>query len=245
VTASPWLSVSHSRAGLRLASLAVVLALATGCEFPGQPRAGDRPVPSDRVLDFGALYARNCAGCHGADGTLGPAPPLNDPVFLAIVPDDVLTRLVAEGRPGTPMPGFARSKGGPLTDPQVRVLAEGLKARWAKPLDVAEAPPAYRAAGGGPGDRGSGVFARACAGCHGEMGEGDSAGGLNDPAFLSLISDQALRRLAITGRPDLGMPRYNQDDGREDGFRPLTSEEIDDLVRLLASWRRSGVSGRP
>ena len=27
--------------------------------------------------------SQNCAGCHGADGKLGPAPPIGDPVYLA------------------------------------------------------------------------------------------------------------------------------------------------------------------
>jgi hypothetical protein len=89
------------------------------------------------------------------------------------------------------------------------------------------------------------VFARACAGCHGPQGQGGKNGGrqvgaINNPAFLALISDQELRRLAITGRPDLGMPAYDGKEGRPPDFRPLTSAEINDLVALLASWRLGG-----
>ena len=73
-----------------------------------------------------------CAGCHGADGRLGPAPPLNDSIFLAIVPDAELLRLVNEGRAGTPMPGFSQQHGGPLTDEQVRAVAEGIKPYFAE-----------------------------------------------------------------------------------------------------------------
>ena len=72
----------------------------------------------------------------------------------------------------------------------------------------------------------------------GTNGEGGENGGeINDPAFLALISDQALRRIIITGRPDLGMPTYADGDGRSAEFQPLTSAEIDDLVALLADWR--------
>jgi hypothetical protein len=65
-------------------------------------------------------------------------------------------------------------------------------------------------------------------------------GAINNQAFLALISDQALRRYAITGRPDLGMPAFDGDSGRPAGFRPLSSPEIDNLVELLAYWRRGG-----
>jgi cytochrome c oxidase cbb3-type subunit III len=87
------------------------------------------------------------------------------------------------------------------------------------------------------------LFARACAGCHGPQGKGDKegqpsqGGAINDPSFLALISDQALRRTIITGRPDLGMPAYNGNAGRGPDFRELSSAEIEDLVALLGSWR--------
>ncbi len=60
---------------------------------------------------------------------------------------------------------------------------------------------------------------------------------MNDPDFLALASDQMLRRIIITGRPDLGMPDFAGTDGRSDGFQPLSSTEIDDLVALLGQWR--------
>jgi mono/diheme cytochrome c family protein len=208
-------------------------------------------VPADQVKDFGTLYATNCAGCHGADGKLGPAPPLNDAIFLAIVPDAELLRVITEGRTvsptqKSPMPAFLRDKGGPLTAAQVKVLAGGIKERWGASKPKAGSLPAYLApaevnsAKKGEGAR---VFARACAGCHGKQGQGgkngeQQVGAINNQAFLALISDQALRRYAITGRPDLGMPAFDGTDGRSKEFRPLSAPEIDDLVALLAFWRQ-------
>ena len=98
-------------------------------------------------------------------------------------------------------------------------------------------------------DRALALFQRACAECHGPNGAGGetgyaSGGAINDPAFLALISDQALRRIIITGRHDLGMPNFAQTDGRPDDFEPLTSEEIDELVALLAAWRRGDAGTR-
>jgi cytochrome c oxidase cbb3-type subunit III len=248
----------------------ILLALiAAGCDFPGRPDPADRPVPADQVKNFDILYATRCAGCHGVDGKKGPAPPLNDPLFLAIVPDAELLRVIKNGRSvsptqKTPMPAFCLStvgrasdapdkagttvddahgdpkQQGPLTAEQAEILAHGIKQRWKAASATRDSVPPYLAsktADGGNKENGAKVFARACAGCHGENGDAEGAT-INDPAFLSLISDQALRRYVITGRPDLKMPPFDGTDGRSDDFRPLNSVEINDLVALLADWRR-------
>jgi mono/diheme cytochrome c family protein len=230
--------------------LALLTAWAAGCDLPGRPRTGDRYVPPQKERAFPVLYRQNCAGCHGADGKLGPAPPLNDRLFLALIPDAEFRRVITEGRPGTLMPAFASAWGGPLTAEQVTVLADGIKSRW-RPVEPAPrgAPP-YKlvparpeSAGAGSKEEGLGVFARACASCHGDHGQGGlygdkTVGAVNDPDFLALISDQALRRCVITGRPDLGMPDYAATTGRPDGFRPLTDQEVTNVVALLAKWRQ-------
>ena len=184
----------------------------------------------------------------------GPAPPLNDPLFVEIVPDEALLAVIRDGRAGTPMPPFAKQHGGALTDEQIQVIAEGIRTDWQEKDDLPASPPAYALTKGegvqsaaGSRERGGEVFARACAGCHGANGggvelEGVVANAINVPAFLALISDQAIRRIIITGRSDLGMPNYAESDGREANFQPLTSAEIDDLVALIADWRATGNS---
>ncbi|QDU28227.1 Cytochrome c [Anatilimnocola aggregata] len=219
-----------------LGALAITL-LAAGCgHLPGKPDPALRPIAPNEITDFNVLFERNCAGCHGRDGTLGPAPPLNDRLFLAIVPDAELHRIVSEGRHGTSMPAFVQHRGGPLTEQQVGILAAGLKPKWQGQQLPSNDLPTYAVSAGDP-QNGEQVFAQACAVCHGEHGRGGDAGTINDVAFLSLISDQALRRLVITGRPDLGMPDHAGSEGRIAGFQPLSSEQINDVVALLASWR--------
>ena len=224
--------------------LPLLAVLASGCDLPGKPRESDR----DQVKDFDVLYSTHCAGCHGADGKLGPAPPLNDLLFLAIVPDPELLRVIMEGRTVTPaqkspMPAFARDGGGPLTDAEIKMLAEGIKRRWGGEVPTEEPPPYLPPREPGDKERGAKLFDLACSACHGDEGKGaEQAGAINDRSFLALISDQELRRIVITGRADLGMPDYSESNWRSPQFKPLTSADIKDLVALLRYWRQGASS---
>jgi cytochrome c oxidase cbb3-type subunit 3 len=235
-----------------LVVLLMALTMATGCDAGRNSAASptsdnaDLTRSSTTTDHFAVLFATHCAGCHGVQGKLGPAPPLNDPLFLAIVPDEELLQAIQHGRRGTPMPAFSRQAGGTISAEEVNVLAAGIKRAWKKEHKPEEDLPAYAGTAAGSSEQiaaGAKVFARACAECHGEDGKGDPAdtrpNAIHRGAFLALISDQALRRLVITGRPDLGMPNFAGTDGRSDDFHALTSDEIEELVALLKSWRDS------
>jgi mono/diheme cytochrome c family protein len=223
----------------------VTLALLTlaGCDaMPGRPRQSDRPVLPSEVTAFTALYGQHCAGCHGADGRLGAARPLNDPIYLALVPQERLRQIIAQGVPGTAMPAFVASAGGTLTEAQIGALLSGMLGRWGQLSAVKDlALPPYAtteavAGGVSPGDpeRGWEVYAVACAGCHGADGRGGRQGGsVVDAAYLALVSDQALRTAVVAGRTDLGMPDWRGDVPGQ----PLTPQQIVDVVAWLASHR--------
>jgi mono/diheme cytochrome c family protein len=254
----------------------VGLCLLSGCEPHGKPTLADMPVPNDQVVDFSKLYQLNCAGCHGRCGKMGPAPPLNDPLFRAIIPQKDIEAILLEGRAHTLMPAFALDNGGNLTKTQIQVLVheikgipyklvektaadsasrevvgdpEGQAPIWGMPPSAPAGVPAYARAAAKPENlqasakRGATVFSRACAMCHGESGQGmgegkDVSDKINDPVFLALNSDQVLRRIIITGRSDLGMPSYSEARPHSPEFKPLSAEDVDDLVALLATWRR-------
>src|SRR5262245_375909 len=158
----------------RVLVLALLSALAAGgCDrLPGKPRAADRELEPGQVMSFGALFAQNCAGCHGADGRLGAARPLNDALYLALVPRERLRAVIAAGVPGTAQPAFAQGAGGTLSDAQIDALVQGILTAWGRPVSAGELP-RYAAA---PGDaaRGHTVQAAACARCHGPEGRGRS-----------------------------------------------------------------------
>ena len=228
------------------AAIAATLALA-GCDtVPGRPKPDARELAPTEVMAFETLYARNCAGCHGETGRLGAARALNDPVYLAIVPRERVRQVIAAGVPGTAQPALALSAGGQLSDAQIDVLVRGIEERWGRPGVVAgPAIPPYdggRVAGreAGNADRGRGVFATACVRCHGDDGRGGPrGGGIADPSYLALVSDQHLRTTIIAGRTDLGMPDWRG----EGGAAPLTSQQVSDVVAWLVAQRKA-VPGR-
>jgi cytochrome c oxidase cbb3-type subunit 3/ubiquinol-cytochrome c reductase cytochrome c subunit len=223
------------------AAVAILFGLAlTGCDsLPGKPKASDQPPLPSQVMAFAALYGGNCAACHGADGRLGASHPLNDPVYLALVPRAALRKVIASGVPGTLQPPFALSEGGTLTDAQIDALVGGVMDTWGKsPVKTADLPP--YAAAGGDAARGKGVYASACAGCHGPEGKGGPKGGaVADASYLALVSDQYLRTTVIAGRTDLGMPDWR---GYTPG-QPLTAQQVSDVVAWLIAQRRP-VPGR-
>src|SRR5438270_9668163 len=89
----------------------------SACDPPGKPGAPE--VSSENVTDFKILYGQNCSGCHGDEGKEAPGRQLNNPLYLKLIPKDELRHVIEYGRPGTQMPAWARSQGGPLTDRQI------------------------------------------------------------------------------------------------------------------------------
>jgi cytochrome c oxidase cbb3-type subunit 3 len=130
----------------------VCLGFAACDALPGRPAVANREVVPSQVTAFDVLYGRNCAGCHGADGRLGAARSLNDPVYLALMSADRLRTIIGEGVAGTPMPAFRNRSGGDLTDAQVDALAKEMLSRWGRADAVASTTvPPYEGPGTGPG----------------------------------------------------------------------------------------------
>jgi cytochrome c oxidase cbb3-type subunit 3/ubiquinol-cytochrome c reductase cytochrome c subunit len=224
--------------------------LMLGCDrLPGKPAEAQRPLLPSQVTNFEALYGRSCAGCHGGDGQMGPARPLRDPLYLALVRRDTLRQIIAQGVSGTTMPAFAERLGGGLTDTQIAIVIDGMQTRWGRsPAFTSVTLPPYsledaRAAGAEPGDaeRGKTAYTTYCAHCHGPDGRGGEKGGaVVDSAYLALVSDQALRTAVIAGRVDLGMPDWRE----AVAGQPMTPQDIADIVAWLAS-HRPRLPGRP
>ena len=224
----------------RIAAVAGALALVS-CDLPGRPGPEPEVLRPEQVLDFATLYSQNCAGCHGEEGRGGAAVSLADPVYLAYADDAAVRRVTANGVAHTLMPAFARSAGGMLTDQQIDVLVRGIRAWAGGSAPGGLKPPAYTAAGPGDATRGAAAYQTFCARCHGPDGKGGSGGhSIVDGSFLALISDQGLRTAVVTGVPGLDAPDWRNDVPG----RPMTEEEVTDVVAWLAS-QRTQFPGRP
>jgi len=228
--------------GAVLESLAcIVLLLCNACSTsPGRPREALEVTRPNQIENFDVLFSENCAGCHGPGGKGGAAISLADPVFLAITDDVVIRRTATNGVPHTPMPAFAQSAGGLLTDKQIDVLVSGIRS-WAKPGSLGEvALPSYAAKAPGDPQRGADVFRTSCSSCHGVDGRGGKGGSIVDGSYLALVSNQELRMNVILGRPAFGAPDWRGD--KPGG--PLQEQEISDVVAWLAA-QRPATPGQP
>jgi cytochrome c oxidase cbb3-type subunit III len=226
--------------GSALAIFAVAVCVACSSS-PGRPAPDSAVVPPDEIVNFSVLYGQNCAGCHGVDGNGGAAIALANPVYLAIADDKVIRHTTASGVLGTPMPAFAQSAGGMLSDKQIDAIVGGIRS-WAKPDAFGnQAVPTYAAQASGDPQRGAEVYRTYCSSCHGAGGHGGSkASSIVDGSYLALVSDQQLRTLVITGRPELGAPDWRSDvEGR-----PMSAQDISDVVTWLSS-QRPNFPGQP
>jgi len=204
-----------------------------GCGKP-KPAQASKSEP-----DFHTLFNENCSGCHGNDGKDGPGRPLNDPFYLALIPKDTLEDTIEHGRPGTAMPAFAESDGGPLDPNDIKALVSGIEREWAKPVSLGGATPPPYSATNEAGDpvAGKRLFTRDCFACH---GTGAPIGPVTDASYLMLVSDQWLRSSIIAGRPDRGMPDWRH----LNMGRALSNQDVSDLVSYLVSLRSTGAANK-
>src|SRR5580693_9522799 len=133
------------------------------------------------------------------------------------------------------MPAFAQSSAGMLTHAQIEVITKKIRTRWSKQgvLDTATAP-SYAPRAAWDAQLGEVAYKTYCESCHGPGGRGGPKGGaITDESYLALVSDQALRTIVITGRPELGAPDWFENVPG----KPMAEQEITDVVAWLASQR--------
>ena len=97
-------------------------------------------VPGD-ATQGAAVYAAECAVCHGAEGEGGTGTALGNPAMLALTPDGFLRHAIVHGRQGTEMPAF----GDRLSAAEIDNVTAFLRSRgtgWTLTKPAYRAPPA-------------------------------------------------------------------------------------------------------
>jgi cytochrome c oxidase cbb3-type subunit III len=230
---------SISRISLGLLCVFTV-AFQTGCEkrtnakgeeswhFIGEPRIENKWVAPTEITDFVKLYNRNCLGCHSnGPETVSASIAMDNADYLSIVPREVVHNAIANGLPGTLMPGFSIKAGGELTDEQINILTDGIMAK--KPATVAADLPAYSAPLGNAAN-GKALYETSV---YGKVTEITKS--VLNPYFLDTVSDQYIRTFLIVGLPELGYPDFR---ALIPG-KTLTSTEISNLTAWIVSNRKN------
>lgn len=168
------------------------------------------------------LFAQNCTTCHGENGEGDVGPALNNKTFLKTAEDGRIASLISSGVPGTAMPSWSETFGGPFTDEQIHALVAFLRSWEATATDATKPKPTPDASVG------QDIFTSICYACHGPNGEGTTrAPALNSKDLLTRFNNDWFRQTIANGRPAQGMPTWG---------KVLSPEQIDDVVAFLRSW---------
>lgn len=165
------------------------------------------------------IYARQCAMCHGDDGTGGIGPALKSPDLLLAATNRYLAQTILTGRRNTAMPSWSH-----LSAKQIADLLRYLRSWQAESpqRDPLRTTRGNVAAGGQ-------VFASNCARCHGNYGEGGIGPAILNPDFLDVASDAFLLQTLVRGRQH--SPMFGVGIG--------SSRVSSDLISFMRSMRDS------
>ena len=196
-----------------------------------QPPAPGPSLSEEQRASAAANYQTYCALCHGPDRAghaNDEAPSLRTPsLYRTSYPLAVFDAL-RYGRPGTPMGGYSDEIGGPLSRQDMVLMARWLQEQAGVPFNSSGPP--LPSLPKGDARHGASVYARECASCHGDAGQGGTGTALRNPAMLALTPDGFLLEAILHGREGTQM----------EGFAGRLS--LRDAASVLA-WMRHDNSG--
>jgi mono/diheme cytochrome c family protein len=193
----------------------------------------DQTPGDDAQVQRGKASFMMCIGCHGmnGEGQIGVGPRINSANYIAIAPNDLLTRTITEGRTGTNMIAW-----GPILQEKGVADVVAFMRSWQTGPGVTldESPLKSGTADG------SDIYFRICASCHGRNGAGyselGSGTGIGRAAFLSMASNGFLRQVIKDGKDNTPMRPFAE--GAPTAVANLTDEEIDAVIQYLrtSAW---------
>lgn len=180
-------------------------------------------MPSGPLAHGAELYTRYCALCHGKELTgyaADNAPSLVSTTFLESATDYFLSDAIVQGRPGTAMGAYGRSKSGPLEDGDVRDLVAFIRSHGG-PAQVLPRGTLH-----GDPVHGTIVYQAECEKCHGTERQKMSALSLFNQAFLASAPLDFLRYAVVNGRAPTPMPAF---------AKTLSPQDIEDVITFVSS----------
>ncbi len=232
--------LSPSATTFRIFSLLSVLALTAACSrhtgAAGGPSAAtstaraapSTPASNNSPLAHGAeLYTRYCTLCHAKELTgyaADNAPSLVSRTFLDSATDSFIADAIVNGRPGTAMGAYGKSRSGPLDDNDVHALIAFIRSHGgpAKPLPGSSLH--------GDPVHGSLLYHDECEKCHGSESQRATALSLFNRALLATATPDFLRYAVVNGRPPTPMPSF---------AKTLTPQDIEDVVAFVISKQKA------
>lgn len=191
----------------------------------------------------GALYIKNCALCHGIDGTGRIGANLEN--FPAIDVGAVLAVTIAEGIEGTVMPAWGRANGGPLSEQDIADISVYMQGAFSGSDPIAPAP-IYSAPAIDPlpdidGDPSAGalVFQSDCVACHGDKGQGRFGLALAK-SWSGNQPEVYIRSVVNDGIQGTTMPAWGLENGG-----PHSEEEIANVAAFILTLSPVGTSPQP
>lgn len=166
-------------------------------------------------------YTKYCALCHGADGegyAADNAPSLITQTFLESANDSYFLQTVKMGRTGTAMGGYTKSRGGPMTDPEITNILTFLRTKGPAQVNLPGGPVT------GDRDKGFALYEETCKECHGTPEARGEAPVLANGEFLQYASDSFIKYNIVKGRAGTKMPPFGE---------KLKDEEINDIVAYI------------
>ena len=192
----------------------------------------------DGTLEQGAqLYSENCAVCHGNDGQgrIGARLAKDWP---SIQPGLRIESVIAEGIPGSPMPAWSQSNGGPLSDAEINAIVEFILS-WQNggyPEILTTITPALQVTPVMPPDvsgdptLGASIYQENCVMCHGENGEGRIGASLAKD-WPSIRPDLRIKNTIERGIENSNMPAWSTEYGG-----PLGENDINNVIAYILTW---------
>lgn len=181
------------------------------------------------------LYGRNCAACHGENGTGGIGVPLALRSFQSSVSDDYLRKTIRHGRPGRVMPAFSQ-----LSDAEIEAIVGHVRS-WHKGPTTTYSDKRIK----GDPVHGKKLYGQHCAACHGPNGEGGKGTGvtfsrprdlpimapaLHNPGFLVAAPDAMIKATLMHGREGTPMTSFLK--------QGLKEKDIDDIVSYVRAFEK-------